>query len=431
MRRLLAGAVLVGTFGFFAPAPGGDEKPDPKRPKGIDGATAKEWAQRGFRAGWLRPSDWAGWSGADPPKEQGEFLPVLDYDSKAPLTNERLKELPPVAVPFALILREGAEVTDAGLKHLAGFGALTALHLSSTGVTNNGLKELAPLKNLTALGLDCPRITDAGLAHVAALKGLRGLHLVGARVTDAGLEHLAGLENLTVLDLRRTEVKCENLKPLTGLKKLNDLSVDPEQVTDKLLGALAEMDRLHALHQALSQDRQRPTRADEVRYVLLQGTRATGAGVRHLVGLKNVTTLVLDDRQATPEGLRHAAGLSKLSVLYLNSAEVTGEGLKPLAGLKNLTRLEVPITDGTLRALYQAGLLHLLERAGGADGKRPTGADEIVSLDLSRTRLRGGGLEYVGRLKNLTTLDLRKTPVEAVWIEDIQRTLPKCKVLTK
>jgi hypothetical protein len=163
----------------------------------------------------------------------------------------------------------------------------------------------------------------------------------------------------------------------------------------------------------------------------MNGLPATGAGVKYLAALPNLTTLVLGPAQVTREGLEHAAKLPKLNFLHLNSTEVTGEMLKPLTGHKTLARLSLRLTDETVRALSEAGLVHLLSQAGGADGKRPSSDDEIVSLDLSETRLKGEGLKYVAKLKNLASLDLRRTPVTNVWLEDFKRTLPKCEVITK
>ena len=53
----------------------------------------------------------------------------------------------------SLSLRWHAEVTDAGLKELAGLKSLQSLHLGNTKVTDAGLKELAGLKSLQSLDL--------------------------------------------------------------------------------------------------------------------------------------------------------------------------------------------------------------------------------------------------------------------------------------
>ena len=89
------------------------------------------------------------------------------------------------------------QVTDAGLKDLAGLKSLEVLHLGNTKVTGAGLKELAGLESLQALYLYDTPLTDAGLKHLAALKSLRYLNLAHCSgVTDAGLKDLGALKSL-------------------------------------------------------------------------------------------------------------------------------------------------------------------------------------------------------------------------------------------
>jgi internalin A len=53
--------------------------------------------------------------------------------------------------------------------------------LAATEITDAGLKELAGLKNLQWLDLSSTKITDAGLKELAALKNLQTLDLWRAR----------------------------------------------------------------------------------------------------------------------------------------------------------------------------------------------------------------------------------------------------------
>lgn len=486
IRSLPAAAVLVCAASLPpVPATAQEKKSDPVQPKGIGEATLRAWSERGFDGGWMRARGGTTWLRSDYPKGYDDAMPALwPRGAGRNVTDETLKDLPPVEVPFALLLhgrgavtdagvehvaglknltllnlgdarvtdeglkhlaRSGslatlklsaADVTDAGLKHLAGLKSLTALHLGGAGVTDEGLKELGRLKDLTALGVSSARVTDAGVAHLAGLKNLTELYLGGTRVSDEGLKHLAGLAKLTTLGVGDTGVTGSGLKHLTGLKRLTHIDLFQDKVTDEALRTMQEAGLLHALHQAEVYggtkghvvDGSRPTSQEEVRTFNLNFTRVTGAGVKYLADLKNLTNLYLDSSQVTGEGLKHAAELKNLIVLKLGSADVTGESLKPLAGLKNLTHLELPITDGTLRALHEAELLHRLRQAAGAGGKRPTRADEVVSLDLSGARLKGEGLKYVARLKNLATLNLSDTDVTDDAIAELRKALPDCKI---
>ena len=102
---------------------------------------------------------------------------------------------------------KGRNVTDAGLKELAGLKSLQYLNLSATNVTDVGLKEFAGLKSLDALTLNGTKVTDAGLKELADFKSLQTLLLTGTQVTGrAGLKELAGLKSLQVLGLSGTQV---------------------------------------------------------------------------------------------------------------------------------------------------------------------------------------------------------------------------------
>ena len=81
--------------------------------------------------------------------------------------------------------------TDLGLKHyLAAVEPPTQLNLSFWQVTDVGLKELAGLKFLRKLNLEFTKVTDSGLKELARLNHLRSLKLFGTLVTDEGLMKL-------------------------------------------------------------------------------------------------------------------------------------------------------------------------------------------------------------------------------------------------
>jgi internalin A len=108
--------------------------------------------------------------------------------------------------PIVRVYLTGKQVTDVGLKELAGLKNLQTLDLRHTKVTDAGLKEIAGLKSLQFLLLNDTQVTDAGLKQVAALKSLQFLHLFYTNVTDAGVKELAGLKRLRWLSLSDTQV---------------------------------------------------------------------------------------------------------------------------------------------------------------------------------------------------------------------------------
>lgn len=119
---------------------------------------------------------------------------------------------------------EGESVTDADLAALADdLPRLTRLDIEhAANVTDAGLAHLAALHDLDGLTLDCPQITDAGLAHLEGLHRLDNVFLRSDHITDAGLVHLRPLKNLRVLRLECsiTDAGMEDLTALTKLTKL-------------------------------------------------------------------------------------------------------------------------------------------------------------------------------------------------------------------
>src|SRR5262249_8706954 len=83
-----------------------------------------------------------------------------------------LKDLLPLTEVDNLSL-QGTKVTDAGLKHVAGFRKLHQLYLGQTAITDVGVKHLAPCEQLRHLGLENTRVTDAGIKALANLQNLR------------------------------------------------------------------------------------------------------------------------------------------------------------------------------------------------------------------------------------------------------------------
>jgi Leucine-rich repeat (LRR) protein len=100
----------------------------------------------------------------------------------------------------------GPQITDEGIKELAGLKNLQTLHLTFTKVTHVGLKSLAGLQELQSLNLSGAQVTDAALKALAGFRKMQTLGLAAGRFTDDGLKELARLKNLHYVDLSFTKV---------------------------------------------------------------------------------------------------------------------------------------------------------------------------------------------------------------------------------
>jgi hypothetical protein len=144
--------------------------------------------------------------------------------------------------------------------------------------------------------------------------------------------------------------------------------LDKAEVTDAELESLRELSQLH--------------------WLSLEHTNVTDAGLVNLKGLTKLQMLVLSHTKITDAGLEHLRGLSKLETLSLEDTEVTDAGLVSIEGLTNL---------------------HF--------------------LDLNNTHVTDAGIKHLTGLTNLTLLLIKGPNVTDAAIQDLQKALPKLKVL--
>ncbi len=226
-------------------------------------------------------------------------------------------ERPRSADDVVSITLSDSKVTAAGLKELAPLKNLTNIHLAATDANLRELRRLGLLHALhhasgkdrerpqsaddvVSLNLNSTNVTDAGLKELAVFENLNSLYLYDVGVTDAGLRELASCKNLTSLVLRGTKVTDTGLKQLAPLRNLNHLALP--DVTDATLQELRFIGLLHALSDAHAKDHERPKSADEVISLSL-GYKVTDAGLKELVGLKNLVSLDLRDTSVTAAGV--------------------------------------------------------------------------------------------------------------------------------
>ncbi|HEX3654169.1 MAG TPA: hypothetical protein VHV55_00095, partial [Pirellulales bacterium] len=117
-----------------------------------------------------------------------------------------------------------SDLSDVGMKTVAGFHALTYIMLARTKVTDNGLAALKQLSNLECIDASETSIGDDGLAHLKKLDKLNLLLLCRTRVTAAGLVHLRGLRSLRTLQV---PYRCgDGVHTALLRKELPDLSLN-------------------------------------------------------------------------------------------------------------------------------------------------------------------------------------------------------------
>ena len=132
--------------------------------------------------------------------------------SRNPVRDEQIKDLGGVREVIWCNLA-GTEITDDGLKHLAGM-PLRKLHLERTKITDKGLRHLTACKDLEYLNLYGTKITDAGLDHLRELRKLKKLYVWQTGVTESGMEKLnQALPDLKIVSEVKLEAKVIEAQP--------------------------------------------------------------------------------------------------------------------------------------------------------------------------------------------------------------------------
>lgn len=112
-------------------------------------------------------------------------------------------------------------LNDESLVHIGKLTGLRSLNLGDAQVSNAGLKSLAGLKNLESLDLGWTKdVGDAGLPLLAKLPRLKVLGLGGTKVTDAGIPILGSFKKLQEVKLGGTAVTDRGFAALEGCKGL-------------------------------------------------------------------------------------------------------------------------------------------------------------------------------------------------------------------
>ncbi len=206
---------------------------------------------------------------------------------------------------------DGVNISDAGLRHLAGWKNLRQLtffhvqnkdHFTGAGLTNltgltrlesfgcggspftdAGLAACAQLRPLTDLRIWHTLATDAGVAALTNLPALRSLRLAPQfrpRITDAALAHLAKITALATLSLGEMPLTwADGLTHLKSLPALKKLTLDLVDISD------ADLARLKAELPAVQVDWKAPD--EKQREQMRRNWRKSPPSTDHRIGSPN------------------------------------------------------------------------------------------------------------------------------------------------
>jgi hypothetical protein len=183
------------------------------------------------------------------------------------------------------------------------------LNLTRTQVTDDTLARLVDHTQLELLNLMSTKVTDKGMVHLARLTEIRTFSIERTAVTDAGLAHLRGYSKLETLYLGGSQIAGPGLKHLESLP-IEYLSFAYSPVDDGIVAHIVPLRTLKTLG--------------------LDDTKVTDACVPSLAALENLEVLWLDNTAITDAAIPNLARLAKLKKLHLQNTKLTAKGFADL-----------------------------------------------------------------------------------------------------
>jgi hypothetical protein len=254
--------------------------------------------------------------------------PAAGLSGQGQMTDDLLVDLSHRAPTVTAIGLSGcAQITDAGIRHLARFPALQHLDLTGTSVTDDGLQVLRALPRLCALSLSWNRVTEAGVRVLADCHELEEVNLGQSTAAgDAAVRALAGKHKL-----RRLAVALSD----SGMALLHNLPVFASwQGGEAKLGLV-----------------QRST----PNHLTLRGT-FTDAGMQHLRGLDGLFGLDIGDSRLaiTAAAMEPLTALPHLGFLSVDAKDAWMEAIARLPHLRALTAQDTTAGDAGFVALSRS-----------------------------------------------------------------------------
>jgi hypothetical protein len=238
-------------------------------------------------------------------------------------------------------LHANGQMTDAALARIATIGTVRSLQIGgSREVTDEGLRYLAGLPELERLDVSGTSITDRGLEVFRHCPALRSLSLAGTHVTDAGAPHLAGCAELESINLSWTATGDGVVRAMAGKSRLREFH-SGAGLTNDGLAAFRYLPRFKTWHGGEAQvafltERVLPT------HLTLRGS-FDDRGVAALRNLDGLFSLDLDDGRLaiTPAALYPLIDLPNLGVL---GVDATDDSMAAIAAMPKLRALGIQDT---------------------------------------------------------------------------------------
>jgi len=312
-------------------------------------------------------------------------------------------------------LRLPATARDETLRRLRDRTGIEQLDAQAAAIGDEGLRELRQLTRLKTLDLRGTLITDRGLPHLRPLEALENLGLAETRVTDKGLSYLGELERLATVDLRGTLIDDAGIRSVQRWSELTRVSMGRCCLSGAVtaqsivgLGALRNLASLHVHGAHLTDSDVEAFSALPIRELNISQTRMTSAGAEALQRLLPEARIAVNDSHG-PVAVFPAE--QSFGRLFIRSDDAPQADWIPFGEAKGLIHLP---EHHEVRLAWDSGNDRFATLSD-------TTLERITSLKvLSESEDLGSALEQLGRLRNLTELDLSGIEIPSAVLDSLR-----------
>jgi hypothetical protein len=133
-----------------------------------------------------------------------------------------------------VLIVDKSEVSDEGMKQIAGLTNLQYISAFLTPLRGTFLKQLRSLKKLQALELPSNGLQEQELKYLPEYPSLQHLLVSRTNLTNEGMKYIAGCTKLKRLDLSKNPgIGDESIQYLKQLQALSNLSIDSTSITSQ------------------------------------------------------------------------------------------------------------------------------------------------------------------------------------------------------
>ncbi len=337
------------------------------------------------------------------------------------------------------------EYLDAHASHITSLKPLAGMPLTTLMLYGTKVDDLLPLKGMRLKVLNLYETPVKDLSPVAGMP-IELLRIGATKVNDLSVLRTMALKSLGCdFDPNRDTDLIHSIKTLEEINGKN--IADFWKVIERTQTArfVAETILREGGRVIIDERRDSLSRFDQLP---AQGTISISAidfpaskpinmkVLQRLPELPTFQSLNASGTNFSDADLAHIRGQSLLKILRLNGTRVTGEGFNDLVGLDVLDWLELagaPVADDGLArlpvfpALTQMNLSSTkITDHGLRQWKKPKGLRSLVLMRV--VGVTDAGIDTLGELKELASLNLVGTGVTAAGVEKLQQSLPKCKI---